>query len=323
MNFNKLRYFFLTLLFVIGTFLMGCASSDKPKDKDKSKDYHRIVIASDVHYVAKSSESQVQAQKKKDKQQAMARLNGWKDVKLVVFTGDIIAKRGTAAEYATAKELYDSCSLPKTIVAGNHEIFYGDELSSKGSMVKATPEVRKQRQEQFKKTFNQKALYYTQELGNYLLVFIAPDKLKPKHPVELSDTQLSWLDQTLSKHNQKPTIIFCHAPLTGTLADSDKKVYVERHFAQPAAKLEEILLRHPQVKLWVSGHTHTKLKDENFANTRDNLYKGKIMNIHNPSWEDKEIRVNSLYLYKDKVVVTTYNLTTQKEIEKFKRVIKL
>lgn len=323
MNFTKFRYFLLALMLVFGALLLGCSSDSKPKDKDKSKDYHRIVIASDVHYITKSTELKVQVEKKAQKQQAMARLNGWKDVKLVVFTGDIIAKRGTAEEYALAKEIYNSCSQPKTIVAGNHEIFYSDALSPKGSMVKATPELRKQRQEQFKKTFNQPALYYTKELGNYLLVFVAPDKLNPKHPVELSDVQLSWLEQVLSKNSQKPTIIFCHAPLEGTLTDSAKKVYIEKHFAQPAAKLGEVLLRHPHVKLWVSGHTHTKLKNENFADTKDNLYKGKIMNIHNPSWEDKDICVNSLYLYKDKVVITTYNLTAQKEIEKYKRVIRL
>ena len=84
--------------------------------------------------------------------------------------------------------------------------------------------------------------------------------------VELSHQQLAWLDQTLAAHRQQPTIIFCHAPLEQTAVSSRPGISLPspRNSVQPAGDIRTILARHHQVRLWVSGHTHTMPSDATF-----------------------------------------------------------
>ena len=84
--------------------------------------------------------------------------------------------------------------------------------------------------------------------------------------VELSHQQLAWLDQTLAAHRQQPTIIFCHAPLEQTAVSSRPGISLPspRNSVQPAGDICTILARHHQVRLWVSGHTHTMPSDATF-----------------------------------------------------------
>ncbi len=62
------------------------------------------------------------------------------------------------------------------------------------------------------------AVYYSEQLGRYRLVFLAVDSLDSVVLAQMSQGQLQWLRQELAGHRQEPTIIFFHAPLSGTLA---------------------------------------------------------------------------------------------------------
>ena len=134
---------------------------------------------------------------------------------------------------------------------------------------------------------------------------------------------MAWLDQTLSENSQYPTIIFCHAPLSGTAlpaADGSARP-VRRNAVQPADALERILLAHPQVRLWVSGHTHTRPKDGDFM-TDANCYHGCILNVYNADWDNgSDIYTNSLYLFEDKIVIRTYSHRQHAWLPQFNRVI--
>ncbi len=76
--------------------------------------------------------------------------------------------------------------------------------------------------------------------------------------------------------------------------------------AQPVERIRELILAHPQIFLYVSGHMHVPATNESFASPV-NLYEGRVTNIHNTDLQRKWPWTNVLYLYPDKVVVRTYD----------------
>lgn len=84
---------------------------------------------------------------------------------------------------------------------------------------------------------------------------------------------------------------------------------------------QRFLLAHPQVRLWVSGHTHTRPKDGDFM-TDANCYHGRILNVYNADWDNEsDIYTNSLYLFEDKIVIRTYSHRQHAWLPQFDRVI--
>lgn len=314
------RYFIL-LIMSISLLVSGCSKEKGPRQKEKPN--QRLVICSDVHYITKSTKPEIRVRKKEQKLQALQTLNSQKDVDLVVFLGDLVELTGDEQNYADAKSFYDQCKLPKTLIAGNHEFIYSNHYNDKGKLIRQNPEGRAARQALFKKVFGMDYLYYTKNIGKYLLVFLAPDKLDTKNSVEISDEQMLWLQKTLEQNKNKPTLIFCHAPLRDTLRGYNNKVNKGNDIVHPAKRLEALLCSNSQVKMWISGHTHTSIKEPSFADPKINLYKGQVMNIHNPTWESNQIYVNSLYLYDDRIEVKTYNLTADKPVPEMDRNINL
>ena len=117
---------------------------------------------------------------------------------------------------------------------------------------------------------------------------------------------MEWLSTELDKNNKAPTFIFFHAPLKGTLLDYNSRVNTLDYIAQPSSKIHDILIKNPQVFLWVSGHTHTSPKEESFASSI-NVYEKRITNIHNADMNRETIWTHSLYMYPDKIIVKTFD----------------
>jgi hypothetical protein len=65
-------------------------------------------------------------------------------------------------------------------------------------------------------------------------------------PGELGEAQRDWLDLQLAASREKPAIVVCHHPIdiTGLLGLRD------------SLALEDLLMRHKQVKAFIFGHTH-------------------------------------------------------------------
>ena len=59
--------------------------------------------------------------------------------------------------------------------------------------------------------------------------------------------------------------------------------------------------------LWVSGHTHTSPKNPSFNNPVNKIPGTEILDVHNPTWDGKQIWTNSLYLYPEKIEIRTYS----------------
>lgn len=268
----------------------------------------RLTIVADIHLPYKVS-------KLKDAAEGEARtaakiamrndINAWADVQRVVLLGDMVGERGCPDEYAAALAYFSGLNAPLRPIAGNHEYTYADEYDPAGNLVRCEPGERARKLEYFRAAMGLDSIQREEELGGYELIYLSSDSLDAKHRAGISPETLAWLDDCLSAHPSLPTIIFFHAPLEGTQIVNGKPVSGSS-VAQPAAAIGEILGRHQQVFLWVSGHTHTRPSNGSFASSI-NLYDGRIMNIHCPDTDRVDPCTNSLWLYPDHVLIRTYD----------------
>ncbi len=273
----------------------------------------RIVVLSDVHYGTKSRDPVERRERMARKRAAAAEISSWEDADLCVFTGDMVEKYATQAEYAMARDFAMSVRHPKAFVAGNHEIVYSEIPGDHGIERRAGPLERLIHLRLFEKTFG--PLYYTKRLGGYLLVFLAPDTTDAAYVPdgddepyagELSPREVAWFKATLEANPDTPTLVFCHTPLEGSFLRSYPG-NGERNFTQPAGTIRQILTQNPQVMLWVSGHTHTSPRSASYSSAVNRQSGAAVVDIHNPAWEGDEIWTNSIFLYKDKVEVRTWS----------------
>ena len=284
------------------------------------KNYSRLSIISDFHYPCKKLVTPKERLRyMAAKEGALQDMNDWRDLDLAVFTGDMVQRNGSAEEYRLVRLVVNGLKKRKAFIAGNHELLYtghGEDLRPCSSTERILHFAR------YTKTFG--PLYYAKEQRGYLLVFLSPDTVTGGAAVELSHQQLTWLDQTLAAHRQMPTIIFCHAPLENTAVPEKNGVSLPtpRNSAQPAADIRRILARHHQVRLWVSGHTHTMPGDATFMDDQ-NYYEGRVLNVYNSDWDEDTIYSNSIYLYSDKIIIRTYNHTKGIWLPVFDRVVTL
>lgn len=109
----------------------------------------------------------------------------------------------------------------------------------------------------------------------------------------------------------------------GTLLNYNNSVNKKSTVAQPVNELHDLLMSNPQVRLWISGHTHTPATNDSFAASEINMYGSRIMNIHNSDMDRKHIWTNSLYIYGDHIDIRTFDHSSQDWIENYDRQIRL
>jgi len=319
-----MKKWFVFLLLVSNLLGTSLADAATPSQAAVSPSYQRLVILSDLHYPTKTSMLRHPAQARRqieNKWQAVSTVNSWDDVNLVVFTGDFVPEIPDYKTLLNAKEVVKAVKKPVAVIAGNHDFYYADKLEH-GKKHRASFAEEESYLKRFRQTFDLSSLYYTKDLGKYLLVFLSPEATAQNLFSKMSPLQMHWLDATLKANKDKPTIIFFHAPLFGTFAGNKQEPGKPSYAAEPHKQLADILLSNPQVKLWVSGHTHTEATDPDFAGPKC-WFHGKILEVHNSSMESEPIWINSLYLYQDKIIVKTFNTGTGAFMPEFTRTVPL
>lgn len=85
-----------------------------------------------------------------------------------------------------------------------------------------------------------------------------------EHPhVVFPDETLAFLEQELSGHADKLAIIFAHCPLKNTVLDRDPDLNLDDDsldtffFVENSQDVRDILARHRNAGLYISGHTHS------------------------------------------------------------------
>lgn len=310
--------------------LTGCTSAIKT---EAGKGYHQIVVLSDVHIPGNNLTV---------KEKAIQTVNSWNDVDMVAVTGDIVATGGSPEQFAAAKNFFSKLKKPLRVVGGNHDYIYPDSYppnpATGHTLKEASPEKRQQKLELFKKTWGLKEIFYSERMGNYLLVFLTADHLVSNNYSEMSDRQLEWFGKELERNKKVSTIVFFHAPLEGTYKSERiaKATTPDSYNAEPAKKIQEILLKNKQVFMWVAGHLHIAPTSKSF-NSEINLYKKQVWVIHNAdmngssifseetmkSTRHDTIWTNSLFLYPDRVTVRTYDHKQALWLKNLERTIKI
>lgn len=295
------------LLLLFALLLAACAAPQATRARETGRDYQRVVVLSDPHYGRAQADGASGGKESSPdlKLRAVEDVNSWEDVDLVAVTGDIVAKYGSEEEYARAARFLRAIRKPKAVIAGNHEYMYADAPEG-GKLVRGTPQERSLKLDRFRRYLGVPELHYTVALGQYLLVFLSPDVTDGGFLTEISSGQLAWLSDTLQAHPGSPTLIFFHAPLKGTLDTYSEKINSPQRVAQPEKAIHAVLMANPQVKAWVSGHTHTPPTQPSFLSDV-NLYHGRVVGIHNTDMNRKTIWTNSIFLYDDKIVIRTWN----------------
>ncbi len=267
----------------------------------EAENYYHLVILGDPHLPGKEPEI---------KRLVVDTINLWNDVTGVVVLGDICSTAGIQEEYDYAQKFFSTLKKTMYFINGNHDYRYIWDAQTQRHRT-AYKEIQIKKLEQFKKTFiHRPDPYYLEKIGGYLLIFLAVDKIESEYLATISEKQMNWLSSQLEENKKLTTIVFFHAPLNGTLFDSENKNYNQpKYIAQPEDKIKELLKKNSQIFLWISGHTHTSPFQKSYA-SEINLYENQVMNIHNSPMnptKDGIIWTNSLYLYPDKVVIRTYN----------------
>lgn len=310
------------LLVILLTFV--CCSVGGCTQNVTEKDFpYRIEVMSDIHLPVRTEKvKNLDKQQRiiEAKQQVIADINAWKDVRQVVVLGDVVANTGNEEEYAFAAQYFSQFNKPVTFINGNHDYIYEDSLSAEGKRIRANADTRAEKLERFKEKLGITKLFYSQRLGPYLLVFLSIDSLDSSCLAQMSEIQLRWLQQELKSNTNSPTIIFYHAPLPGTLSKYDLNLKEKNSVVQPVEGINEILRNNPQVFLWVSGHTHTAVTNPDFVSAK-NRFEDRIINIHNPDMDKEMICTNSLFLYPDKVIIKTFNHKTGNWMDELERTI--
>ncbi|OGK07698.1 MAG: hypothetical protein A2W80_19475 [Candidatus Riflebacteria bacterium GWC2_50_8] len=249
---------------------------------------------------------------------AIARVNALKDLYALAIVGDLCSQLGTPAEYEVLRRGLKAAEVPMYAVPGNHDILYQDNLVN-GEKKRGSPAEKKHKQEVFKKTFNLKSLYYAKKAGGHLLVFLPNDTLQGIPCVLPSDDAFEFLRKTLRENRDLPTIIFCHAPLTGSYGDKKTMPPIQAN-VQPARKIQKILKENPQVYLWFSGHLHITPSQKYFNFPGNKV--GGVTVIHVPPSQISNSWVQTVRLSRRGATVRTLDVRTGKYLKKHTRVFR-
>jgi 3',5'-cyclic-AMP phosphodiesterase len=287
---------FLSCVLVLGLvgFLLGAPAN--LLSSGGQVPYH-IVLLGDPHLPGKFLA---------EKEAVLRTINAWSDVALVVALGDICQDLGTEQEYAAARQYFDKLVKPLVPIPGNHDFIYSDIKMLDGKSIKGSTGEKQNKLAKFQKTFGIPALYHSKLVGNYKLIFLATDDTQSDQLTRISKEQLDWLRSELKHDNKKPTIIFFHAPLFGTLSNNSQYANTIDFIAQPRDDIREIIQKNPQIFLWVCGHKHVPATNKDFRSDI-NLYENQVYTLHNSDMNRATIWTNSILLFPDKVVIKTYN----------------
>jgi 3',5'-cyclic AMP phosphodiesterase CpdA len=168
----------------------------------------------------------------------IAHLNGL-DPKpdVVLLTGDLV-DQGRKQEYAALARLLAPLSIPLYVIPGNHD--------ERGALRDAFADEDYLPAGEF--------LHYA--VDRFPVRLVGLDTTVPGAPHgEMCAARLAWLDETLRRVPERPTIVFMHHPpfLTGI-------GHMDVQNCRGGDALAAVLHRHPQVVRLLCGHVHRSIQ---------------------------------------------------------------
>lgn len=201
----------------------------------KSRDRHTFAFFSDAH-IAADARAEHGGVNMADNFKACCReLAAWPvRPAAVIVNGDLAFNHGEPGDYATFSGLVHPVRAlaPIHLSLGNHDQreHFWQAFPQDAARLESVPQ--------------KQATCFSSDRANWFLL----DSLDitAQTPGDLGFAQLKWLDRELTGRQEKPAIVVCHHPLdiTGLMGLRD------------SAALEDLLVRHQQVKAFIFGHTH-------------------------------------------------------------------
>jgi 3',5'-cyclic AMP phosphodiesterase CpdA len=152
---------------------------------------------------------------------------------------------GTEREDKLALAFLDGLPGPWVTALGNHDVLHNERGVADWGLA-----------------YGQPSQNFTVELDFARVIVIGPTRSDPgRRAGRLSEATLFFLDHALESTSEDCWIV-CHWPLRGTVMGNPKLHFtstMEAFHAKPNAKIRKVLARHPNAKLWLSGHTHSPL----------------------------------------------------------------
>ena len=179
---------------------------------------------------------------------------------LVVFGGDNVMAVDEGDEPITvasaqaqfdnwAARVMDRLNCPSLSVIGNHDIFWKEKESSPAGDPKRRAI----------KTYRMPDRYYSRQIGGWKFLLLDTFHVDG---CRIDDPQFRWLERELQE-GTGPIAVVSHAPILTVTGFLESKVYSEGKYVMPGdwivadvEKLKDLFLRHPRVKLALSGHMH-------------------------------------------------------------------
>jgi 3',5'-cyclic AMP phosphodiesterase CpdA len=154
-------------------------------------------------------------------------------------------ERGTAAEDELALRFLERLPGPWVAALGNHDILHNERTPARWARV-----------------YGQPAQNFTVDLDFVRLVVIGPNRNEPGRGAgRLSPATLAFLERELSDAGMDCWIA-CHWPLLRTVMGDPRLHFTSAmaaFHAKPDEGIRDLLRRHANAKLWISGHTHSPL----------------------------------------------------------------
>jgi 3',5'-cyclic AMP phosphodiesterase CpdA len=193
-----------------------------------------IAQISDTHILARSSDQAAGPARAETLRRCIADINR-QGVDVVLHTGDAV-HHGAAEDYAHLREILAGLEAPLFLIPGNRD--RREALRAAFSHVSYLPK-------------NGGFLHYVIE--DYPVRLVAMDSVtEGERKGEFCARRLAWLEETLAREPDRPTILFIHHP----------PFDIARHYVggyrhpQDAEDLEAVVNRHPQVEQLLCGHVH-------------------------------------------------------------------
>ncbi len=159
---------------------------------------------------------------------------------------------GSAACFRLAKKYIDSFDVPARLILGNHDLEDAALDSDEENL------------EAWRQAFGQ-SHYWSSKLGNVTFVGLSTVRFRSNehsvHEVHIDDEQIAFFECVLRDADRGPVVVFTHAPILGSGLKAVQAVHVKNRCAwvnhsSNADHFIDLVRRHPNVKLWFSGHFH-------------------------------------------------------------------
>ncbi|MGX6449259.1 metallophosphoesterase family protein, partial [Patulibacter sp. S7RM1-6] len=176
-----------------------------------------------------------------------------------IFDALATGRESVAAQWAAHRKVWAGVRTPVAHVLGNHDCWTGPGSAGDPLGGKAWA----QRELGLERT------YYSRSLGRWKLIVLDSITLTggSGYVGRLGDEQLTWLTRELeATPDRTPIVVASHIPIQTALPFTDASLRKGDDFHVPGGwgvhsdlpEINDLLLRHPNVQLALSGHNHVR-----------------------------------------------------------------